>query len=286
MRRAIVIGLLLCPGAIRAEKPIAVWRAFVKQVKAGKLTEADVRPYRGLSRATLVHFARETVGKTPLVRMKRPEVFRVGNQLHFVVQLSKEPPSSFCFTFVRRGGRWYYRHVENIFIRLDRVKRFPTSKFPPLPEARLSWMREEIRVTKMVRLFNHLKKEKGRRAALDFFRDGKGFFIAAKTWVPFLPPHRAFVLYLCWMETHLRGSRVTLESLTKTTARVRLAPHYLELYRRTGHLKHQIARRDYVALLETIWRDRAKHAGWKVELKYPEDSVCVMRFSLRGRSPG
>jgi len=283
VRRAIVISMLLCPGAIQAEKPIAVWRAFVSKVKAGKLTEADVRPYRSLPPAPLVRFARETVGKTPLHRMKRPEVFQVGDQLHFVVQLSEKPPSSFCFTFVRQGGRWYYRHIENIFIRLDRVKRLPTSDFPRLPEARLNWMREEIRVTKMVWLFNQLKQEKGRRAALDLFRDGKGYFIGAKTWVPFLPPERAFVLYLCWMETYLRGGRVTLESLTPTSARVRLAPHYLELYRRTGHLKHQVARRDFVALFEAIWRDRAKHAGWKVEFAYPEESVCVMRFSRRAR---
>lgn len=169
--------------------------------------------------------------------------------------------------------------MENIFIRLDRVSRFPTSTFPALPKARLDWMREEIRVSKVVHLFNYLRKKEGKGTALRFFKDGFGYALAAKTWVPFVEPHRAFVLYACWMQTHLHGGKATLVSLTDSRAQVRLQPHYFELYRRTGHLNRQISLSDYRELFEVIWTDRAHHAGWRIRFAYPDDKSCLLTLN-------
>jgi hypothetical protein len=108
----------------------------------------------------------------------------------------------------------------------------------------------------------------GEDYALDIFLDGAGYFLTAQAWVPFFPSHRAFILYLCWDQANLRHNDVSLEKLEDKEAIVRFDRiHYFELYAKSGHMKHQIPLDEYIKIFETIWQDRAKNAGWNLEIE-------------------
>jgi hypothetical protein len=155
--------------------------------------------------------------------------------------------------------------VEGIRLRLDRIGALPCSVFPDLPDEQKAWIRAELETSKQVYLFNYLAQEKGQDFAYNWLRDGAGYALAARAWVPFEPPHRAFIFYLCWEQSHLHGGKVTLHRLNDREALVELEPLYFQLYQRTGHLKLQISQVDYRRLFETLWEDRARHAGWQLK---------------------
>ena len=98
-----------------------------------------------------------------------PEVFHVGNRIHYIAPLtfrrgnSKET-GTFCFSLVLEGGQWYFQQLEGIFIRLDKIGEPPVSSFPDLSDERKAWIRDEIQISKDVRLFAHLSREKGKDA--------------------------------------------------------------------------------------------------------------------------
>jgi hypothetical protein len=99
----------------------------------------------------------------------------------------------------------------------------------------------------------------------------------ARTWVPFVPVSRAFILYLCWEQANLRGNRVTLEKLDDREATIALEPNFLKFYSQTD-VGHQISAEDYRRLFETIWQDRAEQAGWKLQIIYKGDT-CVFHLT-------
>jgi len=269
----IVAGL-----CVAAEQPgdLQIWWSFCEALRSGRMADPDRyrtllpelrQPMMGVLEELRKAFKWEDGGP-------KPEVFHVGNQVHYLVPLT--PTSTFCFTLVLEGGQWYFQHLENIFIRLDKIGEPPVSSFPDLPEERKAWMRDEIQTHKDVQLFTYLSREKGKEFGLDWFKDGFGYALQAQTWVPFVPPDRAFILYLCWDLSNLRGEPVVLEKLTDEEARVRFAPRAFALYDRTD-IKQQVNIDDYRRLFEVIWLDRAQNAGWDLHISY-EKGECVFRF--------
>jgi hypothetical protein len=284
------VGLVTLLGlqAAYGQDDLAIWKEFVAAVKGGKITVDQIRPYEeGVSRDVLLKQLEDFKSYHDKFdswkEWDNPEVFPVGSQVHYIVTFTwgGQTKSDFCFTLLKEAGRWYYRHVENIFIRLDKVNKFPASDFPDLPEETKAWQREENYWSQMVYFDNVLSKEKGKDFLPSLLRDGAGYSLAAKTWVPFLPPERAFILYLCWEQSRLRGNAVTLESLTDHEALVRIRPQFFALYKRTGHLRGQISFEDYRRIFETIWQDRAAAAGWKLDIAYedPECLTCLLKFT-------
>jgi hypothetical protein len=96
--------------------------------------------------------------------------------------------------------------------------------------------------------------------------------------VPFYAPERAFMVYLCWEQSRLQGNRVTLERLTDSEAVVSMDSIFLRLYVQSGHMREMIQKPDYVRIFETIWKDRARAAGWDVSFAY-EGLRCTLRFA-------
>jgi hypothetical protein len=168
---------------------------------------------------------------------------------------------------------------------MDKIGTPPTSTFPDVAEETKAHIREEIHWSREVRVFNTLAQAKGREFAFDFFKDGNGYFLAARTWVPFVEPSRAFVLYLCWQQANLTGNDVTLEKLEDREARVRMRTHFFHLYKVTSHLKQQIPFGDYLKIFETIWQDRARAAGWELRIEYIDKDYpageCALHFSRK-----
>jgi len=181
---------------------------------------------------------------------------KTGLILHDAMESSMiiDKRTTYCFTFIVEEYKWYLQHVESIIIRLDEIPPLPASKFPDLPEDQKAWIREEIGASEKVRLFNLLNREKGKDFAFSWFKDGAGYFLMAKTWVPFIPEHKAFILFMCWEQANLRGNPVTLEKLEDRKAIVRIKSSFFQLFYRTGHLKKQISFEDYRKILDCLAR--------------------------------
>jgi hypothetical protein len=279
---AAAIVLLAFLGSIgaRGTDDLSVWKDFSRAFRDGNITADRIRPILEPLRAPMLEFITAIREQAkPEDWEQPPEIHRVGNQIHFLIPLTvNEGKKTFCFTVVDEGGTWFFQHMESITIRLDQLGSLPASRFPDVSNEQKNWMRQEIAVTERVRLFNFLVKEKGKAFALDWFKDGPGYFLAARTWVPFVPAERAFILYACWEQSNLRGQAVTLISLDDRQGVVEIDPVHLKLYEQTGHLRHDISREDYRALYETVWQDRAAAAGWDLRIQYTGGRV---RFRFR-----
>jgi hypothetical protein len=258
-----------------------IWQEFVAELRLGAFSPSRIQPYPGLEdlQATLAGILgnlRQAI-LSSAERGVEPECWLTGNQVHFILPLSAEKDSpDFCFSFLSGEDRWYFQHVENIFIRLERTGPPPVSVFPDLPEAQKAWARDEIQVSEMVRLFNFLKAGKGKEFALNWFKDGAGYATGVRAWAPFLPLSQAFILYACWDLANLHANPVTLQQLDETSASVSGTLRYFELYERAAHLSRQISREEYQALFETIWQDRARCCGWGLRLEITGSSVSFV----------
>jgi hypothetical protein len=266
---------------------LRVWKEFVADLRAGKMDDvARIRPYYPeLLEPMRGYLGQLRVGIAWDKLKAEPEVFRVGSQIHFVISLpysgdEQKLSTPFCLTFLVENGRWYFQHMETIMIRMDKLGPLPATSFPDVPAERKAWMREEIEISDQVRLFAFLAKEKGKDFAFSWFCDGAGYALAARTWVPFVAPERAFILYLCWDFSRRKEDPVTLEMLTDKEAVVRVVPRWFQLYAAAAHLKPQISSDDFHRLFETIWTDRARNAGWDIQFSYRGDE-CVFRFTRR-----
>jgi hypothetical protein len=256
-------------------------------MKDGRIAEGHVRPAYTTKSTMLQFLEKMRAGASWPEWERQPEVYRIGSLVHFVIQLSEHgTPGTYSFTFLDEGGQWFLQHFESIVLRLDRVGTPPVSTFPDLSEDKKAWMRQENYWSQMVVLFHQMRAATGAEAAFNMFRDGQGYLVQAKTWVPFLPPARAFILYACWEQSRLQGNGVTLERLNSNEAVVSIDSIYLRLYRQTSHLRTLISEDDYRRIFETIWRDRAVAAAWTVQFSY-EGTQCRLRFAeVRGvRSP-
>lgn len=285
---SLLIGLLFT-AALKAERndDLRIWKEFVADLQAGKMEDtARIRPYYPEFLEPMKGYLGQLRVGIAWDKLKaEPEVFRVGNQVHFVISLpfkgdEQTFSSPFCFSFLDEKERWYFQHMETIMIRMDMLGPLPTTSFPDVPAERKAWMREEIEISDQVHLFVFLAEEKGKEFAFNWFRDGAGYALGARTWVPFVAPAKAFILYLCWDFAHRRENPLTLEKLADTEAVVRVVPRWFQLYEAAAHLKPKISAEDYRRLFETIWQDRAKNAGWDLAITY-EGEACLFRFTRK-----
>jgi hypothetical protein len=285
---AVLISALAAPGLSERGKmnqdPAGVWDEFVAALKKGEVTAERIRPYYPDLEKPLLGYLVEMREKASWEEWSIPEeTRRVGNRVHVLIPLTFDNSrATYCFTFIVEGGKWYFQHLEAITIRLDKIGPLPASTFPDVDEEIKAHIREEIRWSREIRLFYLLAQEKGKDFAFDFFKEGNGYFLAARTWVPFVEPRKAFILYMCWEQANLRGNEVVLEKFDDDEALVRMKTHYFRLYQVTAHLRQWISFEDYKRLFETIWQDCARAAGWKLRIEYIDKdysaSECIFKF--------
>ena len=268
-------------------KDISIWREFVAALKKGEITADRLRPYYEQLRSPLMGYLKEMRERAAWAEWEaEPEVHRVGDRVHFLIPLSFEGPRvTYVFSFLSEPDTWYFQHLEAINIRLDKTGALPTSSFPDVTEETKAHIREEAHWSREVRVFNLMAKDKGKDFAFDFFRDGNGYFLAARVWVPFVEPSRAFILYLCWEQANLIGNEVIMEKLEGQEGVVRMRTHFFRLYKVSAHLSQAISFDDYKRIFETIWQDRARAAGWALRVEYVDKdfpaSECIMHFNKR-----
>ncbi|MBP1766601.1 MAG: hypothetical protein H6P98_716 [Candidatus Aminicenantes bacterium] len=290
---ALIISVFILASTAFSVKPYGVgqvrsiWRQFVAALRKGEMTAERLRPYYEELRSPLLGYLKEIRQRVAWAEMAvDPEVHRVGAQVHYLVPLTFEGPRvTYVFSFLTENDSWYFQHLEAITIRMDNVGALPASTFPDVPEETKAHIREEVHWSREVQVFNVLAKDKGKEFAFDFFRDGNGYFLAARAWVPYVEPSRAFILYLCWEQANLIGNDVILEKVEDREAIVRLRTGFFRLYKVSAHLGRQISFEDYRKIFETIWQDRARAAGWELRIEYFDKDYpgaeCVFRFTRK-----
>lgn len=256
-----------------------LWNDFVLIIMSGKYTPEMVRPHQEQLRNPIHKHAISLIKKVDWNKNNVDiEIIKTDSRLVFVLPLTTNNNDvTYSFTFINEKGEWYLQHIEAILIRLDRIDRLPLSEFPDLEESQKLWINQEIYWSSQIRIFNHLFKEDP-ESAFNWFKDGAGYFLMAKTWVPFVEPDKAFILYLCWEEKNMKGSCVTLDKLTDEEATVTIVPNYFKLYTRTSHFKDQIKIEHYVRIFQTMWNDRAESAGWNLEMTF-EGALGTFQFT-------
>jgi hypothetical protein len=261
-----------------------IWKEFMDILRSGKMTVDKIHPHPQIGDTYKPIF----LGFLDSVRAQasaedwtaQPEIIKIENRIQYIVPWSAgNKKISYCFSIVLENSGWYFQHLETIFIRLDKIDKLPASKFPDISENQKNWIREETYWSFVIsNLYMPVVKSSGQQAALDMLKDGGGYFVSAKTWVPFTSPYKAFILYLCWEQANLRGNNVSLEKLEDNEATVRIKTQFFSLYTRSAHMRQFITIDDYKQIFETIWQDRAKHSGWKLEIKYSPDYSVIFNF--------
>ncbi len=259
------------------------WTDFVAAMQAGEVGEERLRPVHPSLLEPMGGFVALLQEHADWSEWSDPERFAVDDRELYVLPLTLDGGrATYCFSFLVEEEQWWFHHLETISIRLDQLGELPAASFPDVDEGQKAWIRAENAWTRNLQLLRKLTEDEGRDAAFDWFRDGDGYALSAKTWVPFVSAERAFVLYLCWEQANLQGSAVTLVQLDDEEAVVEVEPLYLALYSRTAHFRNLVQEDDYLRLYEVIWQDRARAGGWDLDLQV-DGERCVMRFT-RGAS--
>jgi hypothetical protein len=280
----LIISIFALGTASYCQEELKIWTEFISLVKNKQMTEKRIIPHDQLGDnfkpILLSYLDSVRIQASPTDWTTIPTIFKTENRIQFLVPWStRGQKTDYCFSFVVIDNEWYFQHLESIFIPLHKISQPPVSNFPDIPEQQKAWAREEIYWSFIVQnMYLPISKEKGKEYALGLLKDGGGYFVAAKTWVPFTSPQKAFILYLCWEQANLRGNNVTLEFLSDTQATVNLETTFFYLYNIAAHLKTIISIEDYQQIFETIWQDRAKNSGWNLDIKYSPDYKVIFSF--------
>jgi len=179
------VGVLMTANTNYSQDKLAIWTEFVSSLKNKNITIERIKPYEKLSPDVIFGFLELIQEKASWKEFETtPEVHEVDQHVHYLIPLTFDNhKTTYCFTFLKEDKKWYFRHLEAIFIRLDRLSSIPTSEFPDVDEEMKDYMREEIFWSREIHLFNRIAKEKGEEIAYNYFIDGAGYFIAAKTFL-------------------------------------------------------------------------------------------------------
>jgi hypothetical protein len=252
--------------------PEQVWQEFCAKLASGDFSPDDCRPLAGNLGGFLTGCQAKEF-RAFLAAQPVPSWTQADDKLIFEVPTGED--TTLRLDFLLAEDHWYFFHLESITLPVKEIPSLPFSDCPGLPRWE-NWMREEIAVSEKIRLLVRLAGEKGFDEALEWFRDGAGYRLGAISWVPYFPEPQAFVIYACWTEKHLHGRDVSLEEFSDDRCVIVFRNHlYLELYDRAGHLRPQISEPHYRRFFESVWQDRARHAGWEVSFGYEGYDVTL-----------
>lgn len=286
MKRIILIAVILSSlFQVRAQEPGEIWNDFLDKLRNNRISVEMIDPMEELGDAfkpVLLSFLDSLrVQASEIDWTRDPEIIVQGDKILFITPWTTSFDTvTYCLTFKTVGSKWYFEHIESIFIRLDKYEPLPRSNFPDIDESQKAWMREENFWSYIIiNFYLPVSQKNGQTYALDLLKDGGGYNVAAKAWVPFLPDHKAFILYLCWEQSRLRGNNVTLKRLDDNKSEIIIESQYLALYNNSAHMRNIISIEEYKTIYETIWRDRIKYSGWNMTIDYINDYTVKFSFS-------
>lgn len=189
------------------------------------------------------------------------------------------PDDEYRFDFIEENNSWKLCFIEGITLPVDKIDNLPYKDFKSLPEKEI-WINTERNISKTVHYYCKLKDLLGADEALEWFLDGAGEFLCAKSWVPFYKESKAFIIFSAWIENRINGETVSVDVFTDSRCEIRFIDHlWFKVYHTASHIKPQITLDEYKNIFEYIWKDRAKHAGWSIEFEYTDKDTHLIFIS-------
>ncbi len=135
----VLLVALFCTIDTYAQDDLHIWRDFAGALRAGKMSVERIRPLAQLGdpfKPILMGFLDSLrAWASPADWEATPEIFRVDDRIQYILPWTERNRKvTYCFSLLSDGARWYFQHLECIFIRLDTVSKCPTSSFPDVPE--------------------------------------------------------------------------------------------------------------------------------------------------------
>lgn len=156
------------------------------------------------------------------------------------------------------------------------MNHFPYSEFVPLGKKELH-IRREKEISQFVYFYLKFKELAGREKALACVSDGKGEYICARSWVPFYSDRLSYIAYSAWYECRINGENVVIQEFQENKCEVVIYNHiWRSMYFTAVHLKAAIEYSEYMELFESVWKDRAASAGWKISFVYTDEYTSLI----------
>jgi len=257
-----------------------VWKEFTDKLKGATLRQDDFAPEM---RAFLYPLLCGEGSRTRRDKFAAaPAEYYCGETRESVLLHCAD--DEYRFDFALLEDKWVLCFIECITLPVSAIPAVPYETFPPLSDKE-AWIRAEKAISRDVYLYCKLKRLLGAEEALNWFNDGAGEFMGAKSWVPFFEERKAFIVYSAWMENRIYGESVVIDVFSADRCVLRLRQHlWFRLYRSALHLAQQISLEEFRALFEHIWKDRAKHSGWEIEFTYDGEDT-IMTFTIAPSLP-
>jgi hypothetical protein len=252
-----------------------IWKEFIKKLQSDSLTEDD---FTSDNKSFLMYYL---IGDNREFRRDKiidaNVCFEMGETKHIVTANCDD--GLYRFDFISNGSGWELCFIECITIPIKSIDKVPFNNFPVMTEHEI-WVRAEKTISRIVYLYNKLKECFDREKALEWFLDGAGEFIAAKSWIPFFEDKKAFIAYMAWCESRINGEITSIESFNNSKCIIRLKDHlWFKVYNCASHLKSLISEKEFKELFEYIWIDRGKQSGWSVDFEYIGMDTVIIFYS-------
>lgn len=249
-----------------------IWSEFRNKLKDNTLTESD---FAAEMRAFLQPLL---CGEHAASRRRKflEAPFDVYDSARGISVVLHCPDDDYRLDFSCDGYSWRLAFIECITLPVSGMEAVPYSKFVPLGKKE-AFIRKEKEISQLIYFYLKFKELVGRKEALTMFCDGRGEYICARSWVPFYSDGLAYIAYSAWYESRINGENVVVQEFQENRCVVVIYNHiWRNVYFMAGHLKPIIEYAEYMELFESVWKDRAQNAGWKIDFVYQDEYTSLI----------
>lgn len=249
-----------------------IWKEFQEKLKQDTLTESDFTVEMGAYLQPLL--CGEAAAPRRQKFLTAPyDMYEGADRVSIVLHCADD---DYRFDFLPDGILWKLAFIECITLPVYDMNHFPYSKFVPLGKKELH-IRREKEISQFVHFYLKFKELAGREKALACVSDGKGEYICARSWVPFYSDRLSYIAYSAWYECRINGENVVIQEFQENKCEVVIYNHiWRSMYFTAVHLKAAIEYSEYMELFESVWKDRAASAGWKISFVYTDEYTSLI----------
>jgi|GEM_PF-1391217 len=257
-------------------KYMDIWDEFRKKIKDDTLTESDFAAEMRAFLQPLLCGERAAARRRKFLEAPY-DVYESARGISVVLHCLDD---DYRLDFSCDSFSWRLAFMECITLPVLGMEAVPYSEFAPLGKKE-AFIRREKEISQLIRFYLKFKELVGKEEALMMFCDGRGEFLCARSWVPFYSDGLSYIAYCAWYESRMNGETVAVQEFQENRCVVVFYNHiWRNVYFMAAHLNPIIEYAEYMKLFESIWKDRAENAGWKIDFIY-KDGDTTLIFNKR-----